>query len=130
RATRGGRAGRAVERPPTMCDAPSALDVRPSAPPIVEKLRPRTAVTGPSLSVVIPVFNEGRRLASTLEALIVALDGSGFEADIVVVDDGSTDGSGELARDSVDGRLPVRVLRQPNLGRFEARGRGLDAAEG
>jgi glycosyltransferase involved in cell wall biosynthesis len=81
------------------------------------------------LSVVMPVFNEARHLPATLEALTSALDGSGFVAELIVVDDGSTDGSGETARNAVDGRVPVRVLRQTNMGRFAARRRGLAAAE-
>jgi len=48
----------------------------------------------------------------------------------VLVDDGSSDSSGEIARGSADGRLPVRVLRQSNRGRFEARRAGLTAADG
>ena len=83
-----------------------------------------------SLSVVMPVFNEARHLPATLDALTAALEGSGFEADLIVVDDGSRDGSGETARTAADGRVPVRVLRQANSGRFAARRRGLDAAEG
>jgi glycosyltransferase involved in cell wall biosynthesis len=83
-----------------------------------------------SLSVVMPVFNEARHLPATLAALAAALDGSGFDPELIVVDDGSTDGSGELAGHAVDGRIPGRVLTQPNLGRFAARRRGLDAAEG
>ncbi|HYY03031.1 MAG TPA: glycosyltransferase [Gaiellaceae bacterium] len=78
----------------------------------------------------MPVFNEARHLPPTLDALTAALDGSGFDADLIVVDDGSTDGSGEVARTAVHGHIPARVLRQPNRGRFEARRSGLDAAEG
>jgi glycosyltransferase involved in cell wall biosynthesis len=83
-----------------------------------------------SLSVVMPVFNEAPHLPDTIEALACALAGSGFDAELLVVDDGSTDGSGEVARTAVDGRLPLRVLRQSNLGRFAARRRGLEAAGG
>jgi glycosyltransferase involved in cell wall biosynthesis len=83
-----------------------------------------------SLSVVMPVINEARNLPRTLESLTAALDDSGFDADLIVVDDGSTDGSGKIARDTVNGRIPVRVLRQANSGRFEARRRGLEVADG
>ena len=83
-----------------------------------------------SLSVVMPVFNEARHLPATLDALSAALDRSGFDGELVVVDDGSVDGSGAIARDAVDGRIAVRVLRQGNAGRFAARRRGLAVAEG
>jgi glycosyltransferase involved in cell wall biosynthesis len=83
-----------------------------------------------SLSVVIPVFNEASHLPETIEGLIAALEGSGFDAELVLVDDGSSDGSAEVARASAHGRLPLRLVEQPNRGRFEARRAGLDAAAG
>ncbi len=82
----------------------------------------------PSLSVVIPVRDEAGHLAATIDALIAALDGSGFEAELIVVDDGSTDGSADVARSNADGRIPVRVVSQLNCGRFEARRAGLSEA--
>jgi glycosyltransferase involved in cell wall biosynthesis len=78
----------------------------------------------------MPVFNEARHLAATIDALAAAIEDGGFDADLVVVDDGSTDGSSEAAMEAGEGRLRLRVLRQPNLGRFVARRRGLEAAEG
>jgi glycosyltransferase involved in cell wall biosynthesis len=85
---------------------------------------------GDSLSIVMPVFNEQAHLRATIDALAKAVDGSGFDAELVVVDDGSTDGSADVARASADGPLPVRVLSQPNRGRFEARRAGLETAQG
>jgi glycosyltransferase involved in cell wall biosynthesis len=85
---------------------------------------------GDSLSVVMPVFNEEAHLGATIDALAEAVEGSGFEAELVVVDDGSTDGSAEVARAHADGRLGVRVVSRPNSGRFEARRAGLDVAKG
>ncbi len=78
----------------------------------------------------MPVFNEASHLPGTIEGLVAALDRSGFDAELVLVDDGSTDRSAEVARTSVDGRVPVRILSQPNRGRFEARRVGLAAASG
>jgi glycosyltransferase involved in cell wall biosynthesis len=85
---------------------------------------------GDSLTVVMPVFNEKPHLGETVDALADAVAGSGFDAELVLVDDGSTDGSAEVARARADGRLRLRVLSQPNRGRFEARRAGLAAAEG
>jgi glycosyltransferase involved in cell wall biosynthesis len=82
------------------------------------------------LSVVIPVHDEAQNVPSTVEALLTALDRSGLDAEIVVVDDGSTDGSGSAARMAVGERVPMRVLTQPNRGRFEARRAGVEAARG
>jgi hypothetical protein len=87
-------------------------------------------VAAPSLSVVIPVRDEAAHLGETIKALLAALDGSGFDAELVVVDDGSSDGSADAARTSVDGRVPLRVVMQANRGRFEARRAGLAEASG
>jgi glycosyltransferase involved in cell wall biosynthesis len=37
----------------------------------------------------MPVFNEGTNLARTIDALATAIEGSGFEPELVLVDDGS-----------------------------------------
>jgi glycosyltransferase involved in cell wall biosynthesis len=76
----------------------------------------------------MPVYNEAAHLPSTLEALVVAVARSGLAAELIVIDDGSTDASGDIALGAVAGRMPTRVLRQPNRGRFAARRRGLDEA--
>jgi glycosyltransferase involved in cell wall biosynthesis len=83
-----------------------------------------------SLSVVIPVYNEAAHLSATMRALVAAVAESDFDAEVVVVDDGSTDGTADAARATADGRLAVRVLAQPNRGRFEARRAGLAHARG
>jgi glycosyltransferase involved in cell wall biosynthesis len=76
------------------------------------------------------VRNEAAHLPETLRALLAALAGSGFDAELVLVDDGSDDGSAAAAQGVVDGRLPFRVVRRNGEGRFAARRAGLDAATG
>jgi len=87
-------------------------------------------VDAPLLSVIIPVRDEAPHLAATLDALLTALDGSDFNAELVIVDDGSSDGSADVARASVDGHVPLSVVRRSGEGRFEARRAGLEAASG
>lgn len=101
----------------------------------VDRIRLRLAVTvarvaARSLSVVIPVRDEAPHLRATLHALMAALDRSGFDAEVVVVDDGSTDGSAEVARAVADGVVPLRIVQSGGAGRFEARRAGLEAATG
>ena len=83
-----------------------------------------------TLSVVMPVHNEAAHLPETMEALVRAVEGSGFEAELVLVDDGSVDGSATAVRDTLRGRVPVNVVTQPNRGRFAARRAGLETAAG
>jgi glycosyltransferase involved in cell wall biosynthesis len=81
------------------------------------------------VSVVIPLYNERENIGQTIRAADAALRKAGLDAEIVVVDDGSTDGSGTAARGAA-GELPLRVLEQPNGGRYAARKAGLEAAAG
>src|SRR5215831_11986876 len=71
------------------------------------------------LSIVIPAYNEGRRIGKTLAETFSYLDGLNFESEVLVVDDGSTDGTVAKvmeAADSAMGRL--RLIRNPgNRGR-------------
>src|SRR5262249_42769029 len=84
----------------------------------------------PALSVVMPVHNEAPDLPATLAALLTALVQSGLDAELVVVDDRSDDGSAVVAAQAVGGRIPLQVITQPNRGRFEARRAGAEAARG
>ena len=103
-----------------------------AAPRVAPSERPRYGcrVAAPSLSVIIPVRNEASHLAATVEALLSALDGSGFDSELVLVDDGSTDRSADVVRSIANRRCELRVVSQPNLGRFEARRAGLSEARG
>jgi glycosyltransferase involved in cell wall biosynthesis len=84
----------------------------------------------PELSIVIPVYNEAPHLASTIDRLVDETRESGFDAELVVVDDGSTDGSADTVRTALGTRVPLLLVQQPNRGRFEAVRAGLQRARG
>jgi glycosyltransferase involved in cell wall biosynthesis len=84
----------------------------------------------PSLSVVMPTYNEAPHLPATIDSLVEAIDRSGFDAELVLVDDGSTDGSAQAATIALKERLPLAVVEQPNRGRFHAVREGLRRASG
>lgn len=76
----------------------------------------------PRVSVVIPCFNTERFVAATLRAVLAQ---TGAALEVIVVDDGSTDGSAAL----VEREFPqVRLLRRANAGVAAARNAGLQAA--
>jgi glycosyltransferase involved in cell wall biosynthesis len=77
----------------------------------------------------MPVRNEAEHLPGTFAALLRALDGSGFDAEVVLVDDGSTDDSADIARRSLGDRLPLRVVAPVGRGRLAARSSGLEVAQ-
>ncbi|MFQ3556222.1 glycosyltransferase [Streptomyces gramineus] len=83
------------------------------------------AVTGP-VSVIVPAYNEKECIANTLESLAR----STHPIEIVVVDDGSTDGTSEIARAAADGLgiANVRILRQENAGKPAALNNGVRSA--
>lgn len=76
------------------------------------------------ISVIIPCHNDAKYLG---EALDSALAQSRPPAEVIVVDDGSTDGSAEVARSY---RARVRLVSQSNQGISAARNAGLAAATG
>lgn len=86
-----------------------------------------TFVPDVDVSVVLPVYNEVGHLVEELERIRKALDESSYSYEIIVVDDGSTDGSGERLT-GIDG---IRLLRfRQNRGAGSARKAGTMAAQG
>ncbi|GGJ72067.1 bifunctional polysaccharide deacetylase/glycosyltransferase family 2 protein [Streptomyces brasiliensis] len=77
-------------------------------------------VTEP-VSVIVPAYNE----SAGIEAAVRSLLASNHPVEIIVVDDGSTDGTADLVESL---RLPVRVIRQQNAGKPAALNTGLAAA--
>lgn len=83
-----------------------------------------TSACSELVSVIVPAYNAVKTLGETLRS---ACAQQGVELEVLVVDDGSTDGSAELAASFGP---PVRVLRQTNAGVGAARNRGLAEARG
>ena len=88
---------------------------------------PPTGATDLDVSVVLPVYNEVGHLAQEVKRIRASLEASGRSFEIIVVDDGSSDGSGE-ALEAIDG---IRLLRfRANRGTGAARKAGTTAAVG
>src|SRR5204863_5155298 len=85
----------------------------------------------PDLSIFLPVFNEEPNLLPLHAKLDEALKTLGRSAEIIYVDDGSTDGSLKILRQiaQLDPRVRVVALRR-NYGQTAAMAAGIDAARG
>src|SRR5215211_5607032 len=99
-----------------------------------EQLRqdqPSAVTDTPDVSVFLPVFNEEPNLLPLHAKLDEALMTLGRSAEIVYVDDGSTDGSLKILREiaQLDARVRVVALRR-NYGQTAAMAAGIDAARG
>lgn len=81
-------------------------------------------MSDPIISVIIPVHNGGHYLAAAIDS---ALEQTRLPDEVIVVDDGSADGSAAIARSFGP---PVRVLTQANLGPAAARNLGVVQATG
>jgi dolichyl-phosphate beta-glucosyltransferase len=83
------------------------------------------------LSIVLPAFNETHRLPATLESLRSYLHEHVPNHEVIVVDDGSSDGTATLVREFSQEWPELRVLIQPsNQGKGAAVTRGMLAADG
>lgn len=85
----------------------------------------------PELSIVFPAYNEELALAQALRRTASYLDGRRLRAEVVVVDDGSVDGTLRIAREFAGADSRFRVVRHsPNRGKGHAVSRGMLAARG
>ncbi len=83
-------------------------------------------VSAPAFSVIVPVHNTRAYLASGVRSILR----SGEPLEVVLVDDGSTDGSGALCDDLAHTDPRVRVVHQSNQGAATARNVGIRQARG
>jgi glycosyltransferase involved in cell wall biosynthesis len=84
----------------------------------------------PDISVVLPVFNEVTHLHEDFARITESLDASGYSYELVVIDDGSTDGSSEALAELAATGL-IRLISFPdNRGTGTARRQGTIASRG
>jgi glycosyltransferase involved in cell wall biosynthesis len=79
-----------------------------------------------TLSVVIPCYNE----VGTLEQVVEAVRASPIRTEIIVVDDASDDGTGDLIREKIESRVERVVFHQQNQGKGAALRSGFAVASG
>lgn len=81
------------------------------------------------ISVVVPAYNAATWLPKSIPRTVTALINAGIKhAEIIVIDDGSTDDTVRIAGE-LKTTFPIRVISQPNGGRFLARKLGTENAQ-
>ncbi len=83
------------------------------------------------ISVIVPLYNERANVEPLAEAIVAVLAETGLEHEVLLVDDGSTDGTFEAASSLVPRMPSVRVLRlRRNYGQTPAMAAGIEHARG
>ena len=89
-----------------------------------------TANSAPRLSIVLPAYNEERRLPSTLERLQAFATSTGLDCEVIVVDNASNDGTSAVAQRAMQGWSQLRLMRTEQRGKGLAVRTGVLAARG
>jgi dolichyl-phosphate beta-glucosyltransferase len=79
----------------------------------------------PTYSIVIPAYNESQRLGGTLEKVLAYVRARGWNAEVIVVNDGSKDNTEEIARHFAERDPRLRIVNNPGN-----RGKGYSVRNG
>ena len=81
----------------------------------------------PKVSVIVPIYNVKQYLANSLDSIA---EQKFDELEVLLIDDGSSDGSAEIAKAYAAKDRRYRYIRQENAGVSAARNRGIEEAKG
>jgi len=81
-------------------------------------------VNNPKLSIIIPAFNEEKRLPRTLEQVLNFVQNQNYESEVLIIENGSSDRTFEVAQDFANKHSHCLAIRNP------LRGKGLAIREG
>ncbi|GAB4579167.1 MAG: glycosyltransferase family 2 protein [Anaerolineales bacterium] len=82
------------------------------------------------LSLIIPAYNEARRLPQTLERVLTFIQAQSYSAEIIIVENGSTDQTAEIARSYLSRHPHLKLLSESQPGKGNAVRRGMLTARG
>ncbi|MBI2846909.1 MAG: glycosyltransferase family 2 protein [Chloroflexi bacterium] len=82
------------------------------------------------LSIVIPAYNEEKRILPTLQSIMDYLEKQAYPWEVIVVDDGSIDTTAELVEEFASNHKGVHLIRNPHRGKGYAVKTGMLAARG
>lgn len=84
-----------------------------------------------NITVVLPAYNEGENVAEAVSSVIEVMDSITPDYEVIVVDDGSSDGTSQVVEDLMERYPQVRLIRHPaNRGYGGALRSGFEAARG
>ncbi|MGC9158251.1 MAG: dolichyl-phosphate beta-glucosyltransferase [Terracidiphilus sp.] len=93
--------------------------------------REAKVTAGPKYSIVIPAFNESARLPATLESVVDCIRTRGWKAEVIVVNDGSTDTTADVVRAFAAHAPEIRLIENPgNRGKGYSVRAGMLEAQG
>jgi dolichyl-phosphate beta-glucosyltransferase len=84
----------------------------------------------PLLSLIIPAYNEGKRLPQTLPQIIDFVESQAYPAEVIVVNNNSGDNTRQIADDFAGRHQFIRVFDEPRQGKGAAVRTGMLAAHG
>jgi glycosyltransferase involved in cell wall biosynthesis len=85
----------------------------------------------PQYSIIIPAYNESARLGSTLDRVLGYVSAQSWDAEVIVVDDGSRDNTADMVREYAQSHPGLRLLQNPgNRGKGYAVRNGMLNATG
>src|SRR5438874_11894364 len=79
----------------------------------------------PKYSIIIPAYNEATRLGETLDRVLAYVSAQRWDAEIIVVNDGSGDRTSDLVRERLQSNPSLRLLENPGN-----RGKGYSVRNG
>lgn len=84
----------------------------------------------PTLSIIVPVYNEERRIEEGLNKILVFLNDQNFSWELIIVDDGSSDRTGSIAERILEGVKDAKLIKSRHLGKGGAIKQGVLKATG
>lgn len=85
---------------------------------------------GPLLTIIVPAYNEERRLPATLPQVVAFAEAQDFPVDVLVVDNASTDRTAEIVRKIAAEHPTISLLQQPIRGKGAAVRKGMLESRG
>jgi glycosyltransferase involved in cell wall biosynthesis len=88
-------------------------------------------MNGPTYSIVMPAYNESKRIVLSLDKILAHISDQGWSAEVIVVDDGSRDDTVEIVKGYAQRHSAVRLVQNPgNRGKGYSVRNGMLQAQG